>query len=427
MGSSSALWKWRPTEELSSLAGAASLFLSVKEAKVILDSPMWCSSITELRLRNAGIPCDRLYSLFIEDEDLIFGCKKKLLQTFQEAGVNDKDKLLCIAVNCGPALIGDDIEGLCASATGSVPVAIADAGGFNGEFDNGYAQALLAILRKIKVVPCQKIKKTVNILGYSPIERYGKGTLQELKRMLAFCGIAVNYVAGEMTSSIDEVALIGQAEYNIVLNAERGLEAAKWLEEKQGQPYFLAPVPYGERGCRKWLHSIAAAMGLIVPASFERELQELQKEIFLVRMQTFHNDFKVVRCIFSGTYDRVIPIAKAVKDEWENISIYVSISDREGSEEFMHWDSQMKLPELQENSLQILVGTEIDRILLGDIEKTIFISIDDISDSVRMANSTLAGIRGWAAFMEQVFTQYRYFINQHKSAGVFVCKGLYLN
>ncbi len=409
MGSSSALWKWRPAEELPSLTGAASLFLSVKEAKVILDSPMWCSSITVLRLRNAGIPCDRLHSLFIEDEDLIFGCKKKLLQTFQEAGVNDKDKLLCIAVNCGPALIGDDIEGLCTSAVGSVPVAIAEAGGFNGEFDNGYAQALLAILRKIKVVPCQKVKKTVNILGYSPIERYGKGTLQELKRMLALCSIAVNYVAGEMTSSIDEVALIGQAEYNIVLNAERGLEAAKWLEETLAQPYISAAVPYGIQGCREWIRTIASAMGVTVPGKIENELQKLQKEIFQARMQTFRNDLKIERCILSGTYDRIVPIAKAVQDEWKNISIYVSIFDREESEEFMHWDSQMKLPELQMNSLQILIGTEIDRILLGNIEKTVFISIDDVSDSVRMANSTLAGVRGWAAFVEQVFTQYRYF------------------
>ncbi len=409
MDSSATLWKWRPTEELSSLAGAASLFLSIKEAKVILDSPMWCSSITELRLRNAGIPCDRLYSLFIEDEDLIFGCKMKLLQTFQEAGVDDRERLLCIAVNCGPALIGDDIEGLCTSAVGSVPVAIADAGGFNGDFDNGYAQALLAVLEKTKLSPCQKAKKTVNVLGYSPVERYGRGTLQELKRMLALCGIAVNYTAGEMTGSIDDIALIGQAEYNIILNAERGLEAAKWLEGKLGQPYILAPVPYGVRGCREWLHTIAAKMGLIVPKSFERELQELQKEIFQTRMQTFHHDLKIKRCILSGTYDRIVPIAKAVQYEWTNISIYVSIFDREESEEFMHWDSQMKLPELQMNSLQILIGTEIDRILLGNIEKTVFISIDDVSDSVRMANSTLAGVRGWAAFVEQVFTQYRYF------------------
>ena len=66
------------------------------------------------------------------------------------------------------------------------------------------------------------------------------------------------------------------------------------------------------------------------------------------------------------------------------------------------------LPELQENSLQILVGTEIDRILLGNIERTVFISIDDGTNSIRTAQGTLAGICGWAAFMEQILAQYRY-------------------
>ena len=112
MNSSSKLWKWRPTEELSSMAGAASLFLSIREAKVILDSPMWCSSITELRLREAGISCNRLYSLFIEEDDLIFGCKKKLLQALREADADETEKLQCFAVNCGPILVGDDIKGI---------------------------------------------------------------------------------------------------------------------------------------------------------------------------------------------------------------------------------------------------------------------------------------------------------------------------
>ena len=56
MRNSSPLWKWRPVSELSALAGAASVFLSIKEAKVFLDSPMWCSSISELRLRGWESP-----------------------------------------------------------------------------------------------------------------------------------------------------------------------------------------------------------------------------------------------------------------------------------------------------------------------------------------------------------------------------------
>ncbi|MBQ8918688.1 MAG: hypothetical protein IJ056_01070 [Acidaminococcaceae bacterium] len=389
------------------MAGAASFFLSIKEAKVILDSPMWCSSITELRLRGAGISCDRLYSLFIEDEDLIFGCKKKLLQALCEAAVNTEDRIVCVAVNCGPALVGDDIEGICSSEIGSVPVAVADAGGFTGEFDDGYAKALMAVLKLIKYRPGQTAKHTVNILGFSPVERHAAGLLQELVRILAICGIKVNLVIGEMGQSVDALPDIGRAEYNIVLNKTRALEAAEWLKQALGQPFVCAGVPYGVQGCREWIDNIASLMGIRVPEQVETELKELQKEIFKSKIQHFRQGINIERCILSGSPDRILPIAKAVREEWKKIPVYVNIYDREEAHGFYHWDFQVKLPKLKKGELQIVIGTEMDRIILGEFEKTIFVSTDDITDTLRTAKETFAGIRGWAVFMEKIFSQYR--------------------
>ncbi len=413
MNSSSKLWKWRPTEELSSMAGAASLFLSIREAKVILDSPMWCSSITELRLREAGISCNRLYSLFIEEDDLIFGCKKKLLQALREADADETEKLLCFAVNCGPILVGDDIKGICNASIGDIPVAIADAGGFTGEFDDGYAKSLLAVLKCIKPKFCHKNQNTVNIIGYSPIEHYAQGTLQELERILAKCGIHVAFVTGRMDGSVEDMALIGQAACNIVIHARRGLDTAKWLEETLEQPYIIASLPYGIQGCREWIGKVTEALGLPIPTSIERELEILQKEIFSGRIRILGNNVKIDRWIFCGTYDRIMPIAKAVQKEWGTESVYLNISDKEGAEEGLHWNPQVSMPLLSENGIQILVGTEIDRVILGNINKTIFITIDDVADSIHSSNNTLAGIRGWAFFMEQIFTQYKYYSLTH--------------
>ena len=63
------LAKWRPAEALPAITGAAAAFLSIAGAKVILHSPMWCAAITEMRLEAVGMPCDGLFSSFVEEDD----------------------------------------------------------------------------------------------------------------------------------------------------------------------------------------------------------------------------------------------------------------------------------------------------------------------------------------------------------------------
>ena len=137
------LAKWRPAEALPAITGAAAAFLSIVGAKVILHSPMWCAAITEMRLEAAGVPCEGLFSTFVEEDDLFFGGEEALREEHLEAQMARGDALLWIAVNCAPALIGDDVRGVAVAFADGVPVAVAEAGGFTGEFEDGYAKAFL--------------------------------------------------------------------------------------------------------------------------------------------------------------------------------------------------------------------------------------------------------------------------------------------
>lgn len=81
----SKLERWRVCQEETAIAGAAAAFLSISDLGLILDSPMWCSALTARRIAESEpLWARRMYSTLIEENDLVFGAKKKLLQVAQD-------------------------------------------------------------------------------------------------------------------------------------------------------------------------------------------------------------------------------------------------------------------------------------------------------------------------------------------------------
>lgn len=68
-----------------------------------------------------------------------------------------------VAVNCGPALMGDDIEGICQSVM-DIPVCVSDASGFNGDADRGWSDAMISLLRKVPHFSEKKQAGKVNVI-----------------------------------------------------------------------------------------------------------------------------------------------------------------------------------------------------------------------------------------------------------------------
>ena len=254
------LAKWRPAETFPAITGAAAAFLSVAGAKVVLHSPMWCSAITEMRLEAWGIPCGGLFSTFIEDDDLFFGGEEALRQTLLEARMGRGDALLGVAVNCAPALIGDDVRGICTAFAPGVPVAVAEAGEFTGEFDNGYGKAFLAVLEALRPVPCPPTPGAVNLIGFSPLEEHAAENLAESKRQLFRRGIEVHLTFGAPGTTVDSIREAGRAALNVVLHEGRGQGIAAWLKEHLGQPSIFAPLSDAANKKSGQLDAIEAAL-----------------------------------------------------------------------------------------------------------------------------------------------------------------------
>ena len=236
------LAKWRPAETLPAITGAAAAFLSVAGAKVVLHSPMWCAAITEMRLEACGISCEGLFSTFVEENDLFFGGEEALRQTLLEARMGRGDALLGVAVNCAPALIGDDVRGICTAFAPGVPVAVVEAGGFTGEFDDGYGKAFLAVLEALSPKMRPRAVRAVNLIGVSPMEENAAEKLTEIKRQLFRRGIEVHLTFGAPGTTVESIREAGRAALNVVLHEGRGQGIAAWLKEHLGQPLFSVPL-----------------------------------------------------------------------------------------------------------------------------------------------------------------------------------------
>ena len=213
-----------------------------------------------VRLEAWGIPCGGLFSTFIEDDDLFFGGEEALRHTLLEARVGRGDALLGVAVNCAPALIGDDVRGISSAAAAGVPVAVAEAGGFTGEFDDGYGKAFLAVLEALRPGPCPPTPETVNLIGVSPMEENAAEKLTEIKRQLFRRGIEVYLTFGAPGTTVESIKKAGRAALNVVLHEGRGQGIAAWFQEHLGQPSIFAPLSDAANKKSGQLDAIEAAL-----------------------------------------------------------------------------------------------------------------------------------------------------------------------
>ena len=230
----SVLSKWNPAETPSEMVGAASCFLLFDDTTVILDSPMWCASIAERTLLDHGFSCKNLFCTFTEEKDFLFGIQGKREDTIAEAKIS-KDHILCIAVNCGPALVGDDLEGICRNLSISNPIVITDAGGFDGEYNKGYSKAAIALLKVLSPNYAQSEPNCVNLLGISPLKPMSGTFLKELSNYLEANDIHISYIAGMHNRTTHDLSSLGKASLNIVLNNERGKSMADYLFDQLKQ------------------------------------------------------------------------------------------------------------------------------------------------------------------------------------------------
>ncbi|MGI6435868.1 MAG: nitrogenase component 1 [Syntrophomonadaceae bacterium] len=257
--------------------GAVFALEGIKDGVVILNGPTGCkfyhSAISDYQYPRDlsfdplnypeifyfGQP--RVPATFLDGYDYVYGAGAKLQKILQRVGEKKEYKLVAVVNSPGAALIGDDLERLVKQEMAEMSCLCIENTGFSGLFTEGFQNASLQLLHTLKLQPTTVLPKTVNLVGLSIYHKHHSGSIKELKRLLAQCGIKLitTFCAG---SSIAELQQCNRAALNVLLYPEYGLDLCQWMEAQLGVPY-LAPssgLPVGFEACESWIGEVAGRL-----------------------------------------------------------------------------------------------------------------------------------------------------------------------
>ena len=233
--------------------------------------------------RQERVPCT-----FLDGYDYVYGTKDKVCSALDYMAANVDFDVLAIVNSPGAALIGDDIERIARERLAGRRTVVLESSGYSDSFDEGCSLACLALLKQVGMPLWEERRKkagaagaesgsgqqtkpaagdsefdrrSVNLLGLNIWQRYVTGDIEELRRLFSLCGIDVNTVL-LADCSLEDLARIPEADLNVVLYPETGLECAAYLKETLGTPYYVCDaLPIGFSAAEKMFADICGMLG----------------------------------------------------------------------------------------------------------------------------------------------------------------------
>lgn len=242
------------------LLGAYATVAGIRNAMPLLHSPCGCQYyLRACLLLHDGIDPVILTS-DLSQQEVIFGGEDRLRASILAAQAAYDPDLIFVLASCAPALVGDDIQAVAASVADQVrsDILVADSAGFGGDQTSGFRDVMLKLLAHFAADQIAARKNIVNLIGMIPGYDYRwRFDVAALIDTLATAGIQVNAVLGGLNAG-EQLRDVGCAELNIVLSSVRGLEIARYLEQRFGTP-FIQPsfLPIGMENITAWLKLVA--------------------------------------------------------------------------------------------------------------------------------------------------------------------------
>ena len=157
----------------------------------------------------------------------------------------------------GASLIGEDIG----SVGRGIPTVCIDHADYSGTCSDGFQDAVLALVDRIRPERKTPRKGTVNLVGISILHLNWNDTVEDLRNLLALCGIEINCVIGAGWTA-EDIRRSAEAEANILVYPEYGDRVADFYEREYGiqtvRPREGAPI--GFDALEDWVISLCQIM-----------------------------------------------------------------------------------------------------------------------------------------------------------------------
>ncbi|MET0675316.1 MAG: ferredoxin:protochlorophyllide reductase (ATP-dependent) subunit B [Bradyrhizobium sp.] len=194
------------------------------------------------------------------------GDTAQLLQSAMlEAYERFKPAAMLVGASCTAELIQDDPAGLAQALQLPIPVVPLELPSYQRKENWGASETFYRLVRAL----CQtsspgvprsregtRARPVCNLLGPTALGFRHRDDLAEVTRQVVDLGIDINVVAPWNATPAD-IALLPEADFNIVLYPEIALTTAQWLQRTFNQP-FTRTVPIGVAATREFIAEVAA-------------------------------------------------------------------------------------------------------------------------------------------------------------------------
>ena len=189
----------------------------------------------------------------------------------RDAYARFRPKAMLVGASCTAELIQDDPGGLARALDLPVPVVALELPSYQRKENWGAAETFYQLVRALagpqapapgtlrRPRPAQQ-RPSCNILGPSALGFRHRDDVTEISRLLEQIGVDVRCVA-PLGARVEDLAALGEADFNVVLYPEVAGLAASWLSRSFGQP-MTKKIPIGSAATREFVAEVAQLAGL---------------------------------------------------------------------------------------------------------------------------------------------------------------------
>jgi len=210
------------------------------------------------------------------------GDTAQLVRTsIREAYERFSPSALLVGESCTAELIQDDPGGLAATLGLPVPVVPLHLPAYQRKEGWGASETFYQLVRSLagphappppipERTPPRDRPPRCNLLGATALGFRHRDDVEEVTRLLERIGVEVQRVA-PLGATAEDLARLGEADFNVVLYPEIGRTTAGWLQRTFGQP-SVETVPLGVGRTRTFLREVAKVAG-IAPEEAEEAVE----------------------------------------------------------------------------------------------------------------------------------------------------------